>query len=121
MRPMTNREQALMAYFYAVSTDPKVRAAGWDVVRLKDALLGCIAEDFPAVGRLALGAAATKLEEPTRAATKSVMGTVLGGTVSQKAAEEIAAGVETMVKDWFREFGDWLAKSRQETPQNGKK
>ena len=51
---MTSREQALAAYFYTIATDPRVKAAGYDIYKVKDAIFSCVAEDVPAVFRLAI-------------------------------------------------------------------
>jgi hypothetical protein len=96
---MTEREKALAAYFATIMTDPRVRAAGFSPARLKDAILACIGEDVPAVLREAARVGLVKVAPAAGDAARGVLGTVLGGTVSEEtqaaAMKDVGRAVET--------------------------
>lgn len=50
---MTEREKALLVYFYTVSMDRKVKAAGLSPEKLLEAIYACLVEDFPVVVKVA--------------------------------------------------------------------
>ena len=108
---MTPREQALAAYFYTISTDPRVRAAGYSPSKFKDALLACVAEDVGAVIAMALRGAAAKTAPVVSQAAKNVATTMLGGVVSEKAQGEIGSGLETLVHDGLKWLGQKVVES----------
>lgn len=110
MKPLTPSEQALAAYFYTIASDPAVKAAGFSPTRFKDAVFARASRDFIAVSAFLLRGGVAMVEPKVSGATKSVASTVLGGTVSAKAADEIATGVETLVKDGFKRLGDVIEK-----------
>lgn len=121
---VTPRETALMSYFYAVATDPRMKAAGYSPAKLRDALLACIAEDVPAVFAIALRGKIADAEKPVREATRNVMGTVLGGTVPPRVSEHVASAMDEMIGEGARRIGDWLKTKSSEgrphkTARNG--
>lgn len=114
MIPLTPREQALLGYFYQIATDPRVRAAGasLSLSGFKDAVLSCVAEDVPGVGKFVLRGAVNRAETPVRQATRSVAETVLGGTVSSKTSGALADEVEGAVAGVFRRLEKWLERNK---------
>lgn len=112
MDELNHRERALLAYFHAIATDPRVMAAGKSLSgsALKKAVLDCMAEDFPGVGRHVLGRAVGKVESPVRRATHGVSRTVVGGAVSPEAEAQIVGTIDVLVSDGFRAIKDWMRK-----------
>jgi len=110
MTPLTESEMALVAYFYTIATDPRVKAAGYNPIKFGRAVLSRAEDDLVAVTHFVLK---TGVEPKVTQATRNVAETMLGGTVSEKARQELVAGVETLVKDGFRWLGRVVDKDRK--------
>lgn len=110
MKPLTPSEQALAAYFYTIANDPAVKAAGLSPTKFKDAVLARASQDIVAVAAFTLRGGAAMVEPKVAQATRAAASTMLGGTVSPKVADEIATGVEALVKGGFKWLGDLVDK-----------
>lgn len=108
--PMNEREQALLPYFFAISTDSRVRAAGFSLTKLTTAVVSCVIEDVPGVIRHVTKGAIDANEPMVREATRGVARTVLGGTVSPRVADHAVSALDGLVADGFQWLGKKLAK-----------
>ena len=108
MKPLTDSEQALVAYFYKVSGDPRIKAAGLNPSKFASAFLTRIEEDIVRVTAYVLhGGIGMASPKVTRAA-QNVTATILGGTVPQHTQQAMATEVGELVKDGFKWFGELL-------------
>ncbi len=98
---MTPRETALMGYFYAVSVDPKMKAAGKSVLKVKDAFLACVAEDVPAVLRHAFGHLVDLAEPVARRVVANATAGSLRGQVPDAIADGLAQTAVAAVGEGF--------------------
>lgn len=108
MNPLTPREMALLSYFYAVSTDPRVRAAGYSVVRVKNAVLACLAEDLPGVLAFALRTAVDRVAPAARRVAGGIARDALRGEVPAGAADHLAGAAEELVGEGLRRAGAFV-------------
>lgn len=105
--PLSQREMALVSYFYTIATDPRVVAAGYSPAKFGAAVLDCVKEDLVNVTGFVLG---TGVKPKVKEATKRVAKTVLGGVVSEETSEALQAELGDKIETGFRLVGDWLQK-----------
>jgi hypothetical protein len=103
-----------MGYFYTITTDPKVKAAGYDLLKVGRALLDCVVEDTPNVLRYALKGQAERSEKQVRGFTRGAAATVLGGVVHPEIEDQLKNTLDAAVKVGFQKFGEWIEKGLRE-------
>lgn len=119
--PLTESELALLAYFHTVSGDPRVRAAGYDVLKGSQALLSCVQDNAAVVVAFAFRGVVERVKPIAAGVARTVVSRALEreglpSVVRASAEAAVSAGVEEGVRLLGdvadRLFGDAQAKSR---------
>ena len=107
---MTPRELALLSYFHAVATDPRVRAAvdRLSAPALRDAFFACVSEDLPAVLRHVGLRAVSMASAPATLAARAVAESALG-ELPEGLRRHAAGAVEELVAGGFKWLGGAIA------------
>jgi hypothetical protein len=107
MNPLTASQMALANFFYTITDDPRVKAAGRDPWKFGRAILDRATDDVEAVTLFVLG---VKVVPKITEGAGNVLRTALGGTVSEATRREIAGGVESLMGGGLRHGLEWLGK-----------
>ena len=117
LEDLTEREKALLRYFYTVATHPRVSGVGRSFTKISAGVFSCVEEDIVNVLCFALGKTTEWAGGKASILTRGVSKTMLGGVMPEKAAGQIADGLGTLTVDAFSKAGEvidnWLRKKRK--------
>lgn len=116
----SDRESALLRYFYTVSTDPKIKAAGGNIDKFGRAFFACVAEDLHVVSAFVFKGVVDRSKQAASMFSRMAVGAVMDG-IPPALQNVMVEATETAVEAGFREVGRFAEGLFKKAQAKGKK